>query len=289
MGAAMAGHLLAKDTHLTVHSRTKVKAHPLLEQGACWAESPAAVAQVAEVVFTMVGFPYDVREVYFGKQGLLANPKAGTVFVDMTTTEPRLAKEIFSAAKAKGCESVDAPVSGGDIGAQHATLSIMVGGEQAVADRLLPLFSTMGKTIVYQGPAGSGQHTKLCNQIVIASTMIGVCESLLYGFKAGLSLNTMLQSISGGAAACWTLTNLAPRMVARNFDPGFVVDHFVKDMGIALEEAKRMRLVLPGLALAHQLYISVQAHGHGHCGTHALLLALEAVSNTSLKPAALHP
>jgi len=202
----------------------------------------------------------------------------------MTTTSPQLAQEIHDTAKARGVAAVDSPVSGGDIGARQGTLSIMIGGDRAVADTLMPLFQLLGKTIVYQGGPGAGQHTKLCNQLVIAGTMIGVCESLLYGYKAGLDLETMLRSIKNGAAACWTLEHLAPRILQRNFDPGFFVDHFVKDMGLALEEARRMGLVLPGLALVHQLYLSVQAHGHGRCGTHALMLALETLSRVNITP-----
>src|SRR5207249_6109102 len=182
-------------------------------------------------------------------------------------------------AKAKGLGSVDAPVSGGDVGAKNAALSIMVGGDADVVEAVRPLFECMGKTIVHQGPAGAGQHTKMVNQILIATNMIGVCEALLYGYKAGLDLKTVLQSVGGGAAASWSLNNLGPRMIERNFEPGFFVEHFIKDMGIALDEAKRMGLVLPGLALANQLYLAVQAQGWGRKGTHALMLALEQLSN----------
>jgi 3-hydroxyisobutyrate dehydrogenase len=203
----------------------------------------------------------------------------------MTTTEPSLAREIHAAAKAKGVHAVDAPVSGGDVGARNAALSIMVGGDKDAVEAVRSLLELMGKTIVHQGGAGAGQHTKMCNQIVIAGTMIGVCESLIYGYKAGLNLETMLSSISGGAAACWSLNTLAPRILKRNFDPGFFVEHFIKDMGIALDEAKRMGIVLPGLALVHQLYIAVQAQGHGRCGTQALILALEQMARTEVKPA----
>jgi 3-hydroxyisobutyrate dehydrogenase len=206
------------------------------------------------------------------------------ILVDMTTTEPSLAKEIYEAAKAKGATALDAPVSGGDVGAREARLSIMVGGDKEAFEAVLPLFEAMGKNIVYQGGPGSGQHTKMCNQIVIAGTMIGVCEALLYGYKAGLNLETMLQSISKGAAACWTLDNLAPRILQRNFDPGFFVEHFVKDMEIALKEAAAMNLCLPGLALVHQIYVALKANGHGKKGTHALTLALEQLSNTTVLP-----
>jgi 3-hydroxyisobutyrate dehydrogenase len=223
----------------------------------------------------MVGFPADVRDVYFGERGVLRSLRSGAVAVDMTTTEPSLAIEIAAAASAKGAAAVDAPVSGGDVGARHATLSIMVGGPADAVARITPLFELLGKNIVHQGGPGAGQHTKMCNQIVIAGTMIGVCESLIYGTRAGLNLETMLGSIRSGAAGCWTLENLAPRVLKRNFDPGFVVEHFIKDMGIALAEAGRMHLSMPGLALVHQLYVAVQAQGHGRKGTHALMLALE--------------
>ncbi|MGE3151526.1 MAG: NAD(P)-dependent oxidoreductase [Nitrospiraceae bacterium] len=283
MGASMCGHLLANDYKIHLFTRTKAKAQELIERGACWADSPRAVAEQSEVLFTMVGFPQDVRAVYFGEDGILAGTRAGMVLVDMTTTEPHLSEEIAAAAQASGGTALDAPVSGGDVGARQATLSIMVGGDQTAVDRLMPLFMLMGNRVRHQGGPGAGQHTKLCNQIVIASSMIGVCESLLYGYKAGLDLPRMLESISGGAAACWTLDHLAPRMLARNFDPGFFVEHFVKDLGIALEESRRMGLDLPGLALAHRLYRSLEAQGHGRCGTQALLLALEELSDTTLR------
>jgi 3-hydroxyisobutyrate dehydrogenase len=279
MGRSMCGHLLAAGHEVAVYTRTRAKADPLVEAGATWAGSPREAAAGADVVFTMVGFPGDVRDVYFGGAGLLEAARAGMLFVDMTTTEPSLAMEIAAAAHAKGAGAVDAPVSGGDVGARNATLSIMVGGNPADVARVQPLFERMGKHIVHQGGPGAGQHTKMCNQIVIAGTMIGVCESLVYAARAGLDLETMLSSIRSGAAGCWTLDNLAPRVVRRNFDPGFFVEHFIKDMGIALEEARRMHLALPGLALVHQLYVAVQAQGHGRAGTHALVLALEQLSN----------
>ncbi len=279
MGSAMAGHLLAKGHALTVFSRTRFKAEGVLLRGARWADSPARVADESDVVFTMVGFPRDVSDVYLGEEGLVHQAQAGMVFVDMTTAPPSLAGTIAEAVKARGAQFLDAPVSGGDVGARNASLSIMVGGEVHVLEAIRPLFESLGTSIVHQGATGAGQHTKLCNQITIAGTMIGVCESLLYGCRAGLDLETMLQSIRGGAAACWALDNLAPRILARNFAPGFFVEHFVKDMGIALEESRRMGLVLPGLSLVHQLYLAVQAHGHGRSGTHALMLALEELSN----------
>ena len=278
MGAAMLARLQEAGYASVVYTRTREKAQPLLEAGAQWADSPRAVAEQCDVVFTIVGFPNDVREVYFGEDGLLAGASEGAILVDMTTTEPSLAQEIYQRAQAQQVHTVDAPVSGGDVGAKNGTLSIMVGGDKSAVDAVMPLLEVMGKNIVYQGEAGAGQHTKMGNQIVIAGTMIGVCESLLYGHRAGLDLPTMLRSISGGAAACWTLDQLAPRMVQRNFDPGFYVEHFIKDMGIALQEANRLGLSMPGLALAKQLYEATQAQGHGKLGTHALLLALEQLS-----------
>jgi 3-hydroxyisobutyrate dehydrogenase len=278
MGRSMCGHLIDGGAKVTIFTRTRERAEPLLARGAGWSDTPRAVAEASDVLFTMVGFPADVREVYFGGHGVLHAARPGQVFVDMTTTKPSLAVEIASAARAKGADAVDAPVSGGDVGARNATLSIMAGGSPDAMDRVGPLLGAMGKTIVHQGEPGAGQHTKMCNQIVIAGTMIGVCESLLYGARAGLNLQTMLSSIRGGAAGCWTLENLAPRMLAGNFDPGFFVEHFIKDMGIALEEAERMRLSLPGLALVKQLYVATAAQGHARSGTHALFLALRQLS-----------
>ena len=281
MGAAMMARLQQAGHKGIIYNRTKEKAQPLLDAGATWADSPAAVAEQADIIFTIVGFPEDVREVYFGEQGVLSSVRAGSILVDMTTTEPSLAEEIYQQAQAKEVSAIDAPVSGGDVGAKNGSLSIMVGGDQEAVETVMPLLEVMGKNIVYQGKAGSGQHTKMCNQITIAGTMIGVCESLLYGYRAGLDLSTMLKSISGGAAACWTLNNLAPRIVQRDFEPGFYVEHFVKDMGIALQEANRMGLALPGLALVKQLYEAVKAQSYGKKGTQALMLALESMSNMS--------
>jgi 3-hydroxyisobutyrate dehydrogenase len=284
MGTSMVGHLIAAGYEATVFNRSKEKLAPLVAKGAKAADSPKAVAEASDVVFTIVGYPSDVRAVTLGPDGILAGAKAGSVVVDMTTSDPGLAVEIYEAAKAKGIDSVDAPVSGGDIGAKEARLSIMIGGDKSVVDDLNPLFSVMGKTIVHQGAAGAGQHTKLVNQILIATNMIGVCEALLYGYKAGLDLTTVLQSVGSGAAGSWSLNNLGPRMIAGNFEPGFFVEHFIKDMGLALTEAKRMKLALPGLALAEQLYIAVAAHGLARKGTHALMLALADLSKVEWNP-----
>ncbi len=277
MGLSMCGHLLARGMAVSIFSRTKGRAQQLLERGGTWQPSSREVAEHAQVVCTMVGYPADVRAVYFGKDGVLAGAHPGSVLIDFTTTEPSLAREIAAEAARHGVYALDAPVSGGDVGARNATLSIMVGGERAAFEAVRPLLELLGKSIVLQGAPGAGQHAKMCNQIVIAGTMIGVCEALLYGQRAGLNLETMLQSIRGGAAGCWTLDNLAPRVLKRNFDPGFFVEHFVKDMAIALDEARRMNLKLPGLELVHRLYETAVAHGHGKKGTHALYLALEQV------------
>jgi 3-hydroxyisobutyrate dehydrogenase len=283
MGSSMCGHLLDKGFAATVFSRTSSKSQPLLDRGASWAESPRAVAEQSDVVFTIVGFPHDVREVILSENGALAGCKPGNVLVDMTTSEPSLAIEIAEVASQRNVQSIDAPVSGGDVGAREARLSIMIGGDRQAVDALMPCWEAMGKTIVYQGGPGSGQHTKMVNQTLIATNMIGVCEALLYAYKAKLDLPTVMKSVASGAAGSWSLSNLGPRMIANNFEPGFFVEHFIKDMGIALDEANRMGLSLPGLALAKQLYISVAAQGHHRDGTHALQLALAAASGVDWK------
>jgi 3-hydroxyisobutyrate dehydrogenase len=279
MGRWMCQHLLTRGYQATVYNRSKDKAAPLLEAGAAYADSPKAVAERSDVVFAIVGFPKDVREVFLGQQGALAGARPGTILVDMTTSDPSLAIEIYQAARAKGVYALDAPVSGGDVGAKNAALSIMIGGDKEVVDAVTPLFEAMGKTIVHQGGPGAGQHTKMVNQILIAANMIAVCEGLLYGYKAGLDLETVFKSVSVGAAGSKALEILGPRIMARNFEPGFYVEHFIKDMGIALAEAEKMNLCLPGLALAKQLYEAVRAQGYGRKGTHALMLALESLSN----------
>ncbi len=279
MGRWMCQHVMQKGYRATVYNRTRDKAQPLLELGATFADSPKAVAEQSDVVFAIVGFPKDVREVFLGPNGVLAGSRPGMIVVDMTTSEPALAKEIYEAAKAKGVGALDAPVSGGDVGAREARLSIMVGGDREVFEAVKPIFECMGKTIVLQGPAGAGQHTKMVNQILIATTMIGVCEALLYAYKAGLDPTRVLESVGGGAASSWSLLNYGPRIIQRNFEPGFFVEHFIKDMGIALEEARQMNLPLPGLALAEQLYVALKAQGYGRKGTHALMLALERIAN----------
>lgn len=270
MGNSMAGHLLNAGYPLHVYTRTPTKADDLRKKGAIWEETVSALASKCNAVITMVGYPSDVEEVYLGDGGILNNAKAGTLVIDMTTSSPALAKKIYDQARTKGIESLDAPVSGGDIGARNAALSIMVGGDQPVFDKALPLFELMGKTLYLQGGAGSGQHTKMVNQITIASSMVGLCECLVYAERSGLDPETVLKSITGGAAGSWSLSNLAPRIIKGDFAPGFYVKHFIKDMGIALESAKEMGLDLPGLSLAKSLYDALAKSGSENEGTQAL-------------------
>ncbi len=278
MGASMCGHLMKAGFSATVYSRTKSKAASLLDAGATWADSPKAVAERSDIVFSIVGFPSDVQQVILGDDGALVGMQPGGIVVDMTTSRPSLAVDMYHAAKTKEVHCVDAPVSGGDIGAKNGTLSIMIGGDADVVTALQPCWDAMGQTIVHQGAAGAGQHTKMVNQTLIATGMIGVCEALLYGYKAGLDLETVMKSVASGAAGSWSLSNLGPRIIDNNFDPGFFVEHFVKDMGIALEESRRMGLSMPGLALGFQLYQAVMAQGSARNGTHALQLALANLS-----------
>ena len=284
MGTSMCGHLIDAGYSTSVYSRTRERAQPLLDRGAAWADTPAQAAAAADVVFTMVGYPADVREVILDEQGVLGAARAGAVIIDMTTSEPSLAQEIFTAAREQGVASIDAPVSGGDVGARNATLSIMVGGEAEPVEAVRPLLEVMGKTIIHQGSAGAGQHTKMVNQTLIASGMIGVCEALLYAYKAGLDLETVLEAVSGGAAGSWSLSNYAPRMLRGDFAPGFMVEHFLKDMEITLNEARRMDLALPGLALAHELYLALRAQGGGRDGTQSLIRALARISAIDWDP-----
>ncbi|MDR2115527.1 MAG: NAD(P)-dependent oxidoreductase [Planctomycetaceae bacterium] len=275
MGSSMAQHLLDAGYSLNVYNRTKNKADGLLNAGAVWCSSPKAVAENSDIVFLMVGFPQDVRETILGSQGVLEGMKPNGIIVDMTTSSPTLAQEIETECRKKNIVSLDAPVSGGDLGAKNATLSIMIGGDEQTAESLTPYWNLMGKTIVYHGGSGSGQHAKMVNQILIAGNMIGLCEAILYGFRSGLDREKMLQSVSGGAAGSWSLNNLAPRIFKKDFAPGFMIEHFIKDLGIVLEESQRMGLTLPGLALAEQLYRSAKSKGYAKNGTHALILALE--------------
>jgi 3-hydroxyisobutyrate dehydrogenase len=278
MGSSMCGHLVAAGHAVTVSSRTRAKADALLAAGARWADDAAGVARASDIVFTMLGYPDDVRAVLLGDDGVLAVAAPGTVVVDMTTSEPALAVQLGEAGAARGVHVLDAPVSGGDIGARNGTLSIMVGGDAGAFATALPCLEAMGSTIVHQGGHGAGQHTKLVNQTLIAGTIAAVCEALVYARQAGLDAETVLRSVSSGAAGSWTLANLAPRMLAGDDSPGFFVDHFVKDMGLALAEADRMQLDLPTLALVRQLYVDLQAQGHGLDGTQSLVHGIAARS-----------
>ncbi|WP_339197931.1 NAD(P)-dependent oxidoreductase [Solibacillus sp. FSL R5-0449] len=271
MGASIVVHLLNAGHDVTIYTRTKSKAEDLITAGAKWAETPAQASKEQDIVFTMVGYPKDVEEVYTGENGIFSAAKQGAIIVDMTTSEPTLAKKLYQEASERGLHSLDAPVSGGDIGAKNGTLSLMVGGDKDIFEKMQPIFELFGQNIIYQGVAGSGQHTKMCNQIAIASGMIGVCESMAYGLKAGLTMEEVLRSITAGAAGSWSLSNLAPRMLKGNMEPGFYIKHIIKDMKIALDEAERMNLQLPGLTLAKFMYDQLLAEGYGDNGTQALI------------------
>ncbi|UUZ80220.1 NAD(P)-dependent oxidoreductase [Paenibacillus sp. P26] len=275
MGQSMAGHLMRKGYKLHVYSRTKTKAEPLLAQGAEWHDSPASLARKSHVVITMVGYPQDVEEVYLGEQGVIRHAESGDLLIDMTTSSPSLAKRIEREARERGLLALDAPVSGGDVGAREARLSIMVGGTPEAYEEAAPVLGLMGTNIVHQGPAGSGQYTKMCNQIAIASNMMGICEALIYAEKAGLDPSTVLKSIESGAAGGWSLSNLAPRIIKGDFAPGFYVKHFIKDMQIALNSAEEMNLKSPGLQLARSLYERLAQMGEENSGTQALFKVLQ--------------
>jgi 3-hydroxyisobutyrate dehydrogenase len=276
MGASMAGHLQQAGHPLHVYTRSPDRARELIEQGAAWHDSPASLAAEVDILCLMVGTPDDLREVVLSDPGALSTFR-GSLMIDFTTSSPQLAEEMAAAVKACGALALDAPVSGGDIGARNATLSIMVGGSPAAFESAKAILDCVGTTVVHQGPPGAGQHTKMVNQITVASSMIGICEALLYTRASGLDPETVLQSVGGGAASSWALINLWPRMLAEDYAPGFFVEHFIKDLGIALGECQRMGIELPGLALAHNLYRKLAESGHRRSGTQALILALDAI------------
>lgn len=269
MGQSMAGHLLAAGYQVHVYNRTKSKTDALIAKGATWHDTPGAVAAQSDLIITMVGFPSDVEEVYFGENGIIASAKEA-ILVDMTTSSPSLARKIAQEAAQKGLASIDAPVSGGDIGARDAKLTIMVGGEQAVFNHVLPVLQKLGTSIILQGGPGMGQHTKMCNQIVIASTIMGVAEGLSYAKKVGLDPAQVLQSIGGGAASGFQLNVLGAKMIVGDYAPGFYVEHFIKDLKIALSEAEQMNLALPGLSLAKSLFEKMAAKGLQRNGTQGI-------------------
>ncbi|WP_342537112.1 NAD(P)-dependent oxidoreductase [Sporosarcina sp. FSL K6-3508] len=271
MGASIVKHLVNASYDVTVYTRTKSKADPLVELGARWADSVGEAVREADIIFTMIGMPTDVEEVYLSENGIFANGRPSQTVVDMTTSSPELAIAIARKAESLQMHTLDAPVSGGDIGAQNGTLSIMCGGKKALYDRLLPILSVFGKQIVYQGDAGAGQHAKMCNQITVAGNMIGACEALAYAMKSGLDPDTMLQSVASGAAGSWSLSALGPRIIKEDYEPGFFVKHFVKDLNIALQETERLNLELPGLKLARKMYIELLDQGYGEKGTQVLI------------------
>ena len=270
MGASMAGHILDAGWRLHVYTRTRKSADELVGRGAVWEESVAALARKCDVIISIVGMPEDVASVYLGGNGIVSHARPGTIAIDMTTSSPELAVRIFEKALEKKIHALDAPVSGGDIGARNAALSIMAGGAPEVFEAVQPILGIMGKNIVLQGPAGAGQQTKMANQIAIASTMIGVCEALSYAVKNGLNPERVLESIGQGAAGSWSLNQLGPRMIQGDFDPGFYIRHFIKDMNIAAADAERNGQELPGLALARSLYTKLDQEGKSHLGTQAL-------------------
>ncbi len=284
MGLPMCQHILNGGYEIFVYNRTKAKAQKLVDNGAIWCENPQQVANKSDIIFTIVGFPKDVEETYYGDNGIFSGIKPNSIVVDMTTSEPSLAVKISEMAHQKSCLALDAPVSGGDTGAKNGSLAIMIGGDQKAFDEILPIFKLLGENIKYMGKAGAGQHTKMSNQILIASTMIGVVESLLYAYKAGNDLGEVIDVIGKGAAASWSINNLGRRIVNKNYDPGFFIKHFVKDMGIALKEAKRMNLSLPGLALAHQFYLSALACDYGELGTQGLYRVFEQMNGIYFAP-----
>jgi 3-hydroxyisobutyrate dehydrogenase len=279
MGAPMAAHLLDDGYGLEVYNRTRARASTLIDSGARWQDSPGDAAALADVVCLMLGYPSDVRETTLGDDGVLERMRPGSLLIDFTTSEPALAVEIHEAARQRGVQALDAPVSGGDVGARNAALVIMVGGEREAFDRARPLLSVLGAKVTLQGGPGAGQHTKMVNQIAIASGMIGLCEALAYAHRAGLDVEESIATIKDGAAGSWSLSNYGPRIVRGDFEPGFKIDHFIKDLGIALAEARRMNLALPGTALAEQLYVAARGAGLGQKGTQALSLALARLSD----------
>ncbi|MHB0855753.1 MAG: NAD(P)-dependent oxidoreductase [Rectinema subterraneum] len=275
MGGAMAGHIRASGERLLIYTRTKSKVQMLLDAGAEWRDSPKELAHECDVIFTMVGYPSDVEEVYFGPEGLIENARPGAILVDATTSRPDLAVRIYEAAKARGLGALDAPVSGGDIGAKNATLTIMVGGDEEAFQSVKPLLEVMGKTVIRQGGPGAGQHTKMANQIAVAGNLLGAVEAVTYARSAGLDPRRMLLSIANGAAQSWQLSNNVPKMLDGNFDPGFYIKHFLKDLRIALDAAHVMKIELPMVALAERLFAKLVAEGMGDLSTHAIYLLYE--------------
>lgn len=270
MGNSMAGHLLTAGCQLSLFTRTASKAKNLIDRGAIWRDTPAAAVENADVVFSIVGDPSDVEAIYLNDPGIISALPSGSVAVDMTTSSPTLARRIADAGSKKNIQVLDAPVSGGDLGARNGKLSIMVGGDESAYEQTLPFLEKMGANIVYQGVAGAGQSTKMCNQIAIGGSMLGMVEALTFAKSAKLDPETVLKSISTGAAGSWSLDNLAPRILRNDFEAGFFVHHFIKDMRIALSSAQDMGLDLPGLKLSLGQYEALADHGYAFKGTQAL-------------------
>ena len=281
MGSSMCTHIVKAGFNVFVYNRTKEKASDPINKGAAWVDSAGEMAEKSDIIFSIVGYPKDVEDTILGKNGVLENMRNDSIIVDMTTSSPVLAEKIYTKAKKKNVSALDAPVSGGDVGAVEGTLAIMVGGDFGAYKKALPFFRIMGKNIAYMGKAGNGQHTKMSNQILIAGTMTGVVESLLYAYKSGINLDEVIDVIGKGAAASWSINNLGRRIAKRDFKPGFFIKHFIKDMGIALEEAKRMKLSLPGLALANQFYLSAVSLGFENLGTQGLYKVFEKMNNVN--------
>lgn len=279
MGKSMCLNIIKGNYEVSVYNRTKEKARDLIDKGAKWCNSPEEVSMNSDIIFTIVGMPKDVSEVVLGENGILSNAKKGSIIIDMTTSEPSLAEKIYVESKKKGVFSLDAPVSGGDAGAKEGKLAIMVGGDKEIFDKVMPLFRLMGENISYMGKAGSGQHTKMSNQILVASTLIGIVESLIYGFKAGLDISKVIDIVGKGAASSRVATNLGAKIVKKDFNPGFAIKYFIKDMGIALQEAKKMNLKLPGLSLVHQLYTASMEMGLENLGTQGLYKVFEKMND----------
>lgn len=278
MGESMCSHImkLAKETY--VYNRTKSKAQSLIDKGAIWCESVEEVAQRADIIFTIIGYPKDVEETYLGEKGLINSVKKGTILVDMTTSSPTLAREIYNTAKERGIQVLDAPVTGGDIGAKNGTLVIMVGGEEEIFEEVKPYFNEMGSVVSFMGEeSGLGQHTKLANQIGIAGSIIGTCEALLYAAKTGIDLELFIETIKGGSAGSWQLTNMGPRIVKKNFEPGFYIKHFIKDMKLALEECEKINLKLQGLELVYSIYEKVKDTKEEELGIQGLYKILQKI------------
>ena len=275
MGGPMVLNLMKRGFDVSVYTRTKSKAQAVLDAGAHWCDTVAEAAKGRDVVITIVGYPKDVEEVYFGVNGIIENADAGTVLIDMTTTSPRLSQRIYEEAAKKGLPALDAPVSGGDVGAQKGTLAIMVGGDRAVFDRMQPVFAAMGTNIRYQGAAGNGQHTKMANQIAISGCIASVCEAIAYAKKCGLDPQDMFDAISTGAAGSWQMTNNGQKIIDGNFAPGFYVKHFIKDMNIAIDESDAREMGLDVLHLVRDKYLKLAELGGGDDGTQALIKVVE--------------